>query len=66
MVAVSTPLAYAFSKPPSGRLLVNTPVLCGYWPRRIVVRDGQHSDSGTYMLENETPCAASSFLTFGM
>ncbi len=62
----STFSLYAFSKPPFGSEFPRTPVLCGYWPRRIVVRDGQQSESGTMLFGNDVPRATSSSWRCGM
>src|SRR5438093_13073225 len=52
--------------PPLGGATVYTPVVCEYWPVRMVVRLGQHSEFVTNPLSNVTPRAARRASTWGM
>ncbi len=45
MVERSRPSRCAVSNPPLMPPFVSTPVLWEYWPRKVVVRDGQHKDT---------------------
>ena len=47
MVSCSTPELYAVLNPPFVPPLVFTPVLCANWPRSVVMRDGQQTESLT-------------------
>ena len=44
MVELPSPSACHFVKPPVGSWMPSIWVLWGYWPRRIVARDGQQKE----------------------